>query len=270
MADLRDQLVAVFQNLVETIVASTPRVLTGLVLLILALATAKIVERICRSLLVRFRFDSLLERAGIDQALQKVGLRQSIERFVPRVVYYLLLFLFARTAADALGLTAISNAIGAFMAYLPNIIAALLILLLGTAAAQFAGKTVNQAAENAGIEFASSLGSLVSGLLFFVLGIMAIAQLQIDTEIVRLVTSALLAGFALAFGLSFGLGSRDITRNILAGFYARKTFEVGKVLDVDGETGTLAAITPTQTILEKDDRIVALANSVFLEKVAKQ
>jgi hypothetical protein len=216
------------------------------------------------------KFDALLERVGLDQMLLKIGIRQEINQFVPRVVYFLLLFLFAKTAADSLGLVAISDAIGAFMAYLPNLIAALIILVLGSAAAQFAGQAVTAAAGNAGIDFAPALGRLVAGLLLFVLGMVAVAQLQIDTEMIRLITAAVLGGFALAFGLSFGLGSREVTRNILAGFYARKTFQIGEETEVAGERGTLTAITPTLTILDQKGRTVTLANSTFLEQVAKQ
>ena len=73
----------------------------------------------------------------------------------------------------------------------------LLILILGSAAAQFAGRAVAEAASRSGIEFASTLEGVVSGLLLFVLGIMAVSQLKIDTEIVRVVTTAILAGMAL-------------------------------------------------------------------------
>ncbi len=267
---IRQQLLMTYQGVVESLIAWTPTVLLAVVLFISALVVAKVVERILRSVMTRLRFDTMIEKVGIDQAIQKLGMRESINVVVPRIVYYLLLFLFAKTAADSLGLAAISAAIGSFMAYLPNIVAALLILILGSAAAQFAGRAVAEAAGNSGIEFASSLGGMVSGLLLFVLGIMAISQLQIDTEIIRVVTTAVLAGMALAFGLSFGLGSRDITRNILAGFYARKTFELGKELEVRGERGELKSITPTQTLLQQDDRVVAVANSVFLEEVVKQ
>ena len=159
---------------------------------------------------------------------------------------------------------------GPSWAICPNIVAALLILVLGSAAAQFAGRAVAEAATNSGIEFGSSLGGLVSGLILFVLGIMAIGQLRIDTEIIRVVTAAVLAGLALAFGLTFGLGSRDVTRNILAGFYARKTFVIGREMEVRGERGELKSITPTQTLLQQGDRVVAVANSVFLEEVVKQ
>ena len=215
---IRDQLVATYQGVVNSLIAWTPRVILAVVLLVTALIVAKIIERVLRAVMVRLRFDALIEKVGIDQAIQRLGLRESLNVVVPRIVYYLLLFLFAKTAADSMGLVAISDAIGAFMAYLPNIVAAILILVLGSAAAQFAGRAVSDAAANSGIDFASTLGGMVSGLLLFVLGIMAVSQLQIDTEIIRVVTTSVLAGMALAFGLTFGLGSRDITRNILAGF----------------------------------------------------
>lgn len=267
---IREQLLTTYQGVVDSLIALTPTVLLAVLLLISALVVAKVVERILRSVMTRLRFDALIEKVGIDQAIQKVGMRESLNLVIPRIVYYLLLFLFAKTAADSMGLVAISAAIGSFMAYLPNIVAALLILILGSAAAQFAGRAVAEAAGNSGIEFASSLGGMVSGLLLFVLGIMAIGQLQIDTEIIRVVTTAILAGMALAFGLTFGLGSREVTRNILAGFYARKTFEIGKEMEVRGERGELKGITPTQTLLQQGDRVVAVANSVFLEEVVKQ
>ena len=270
LLQVRDQFMATYQGVIDSLVAWTPRVLLVFVLVIAALVVAKVVERVLRTVMTRMRFDSLIEKVGIDQAIQRIGVRDSLNQVVPRIVYYLLLILFAKTAADSMGLAAISDAIGAFMAYLPNIVAAVLILVLGSTAAQFAGRAVTQAATNSGIEFGASLGSLVSGVLMFVLGIMAVSQLKIDTEIIRVVTSAVLAGMALAFGLAFGLGSRDVTRNILAGFYARKTFEIGREMEVLGEKGELKTITPTQTLLQQGDRVIAVSNSVYLDAVVKQ
>ena len=71
-------------------------------------------------------------------------------------------------------------------------------------------------------------------------------------------------------GLSFGLGTREITRNIIAGFYARKIFTVGKELEIRGERGVLRSITPTQTLLvQPDDTVVAVSNASFLDDIAK-
>jgi hypothetical protein len=270
MQEIQQRLGEAFRQLLDSIIDMTPTIVVGIVLFIVALLVAKLCERLLRGLLNRARLDAGLEKLGVDGALRRIGVQKKMSRVLPRLAYFLLLLLFLRTAADALGLAAISGAVGSFFSYLPNIVAAVLILVLGAIAAQAAGGAVTRAAENSGIEFASSLGGVVTAVLFFVLGIMAVGQLRIDTEIVRLVTTGLLAGFALAFGLSFGLGSREITRNILAGYYARKTFRMGEELEIGGARGRLSAITPTQTILEDGDGIVAVANSAFLEGVARQ
>ena len=246
-----------------------PRVLTGLVVIVALVLVAKLVERLLRTLLVRVQFDALLAQAGIDKLLQRVGIRQSLNLVLPRLAYFLLLFLFARTAADAFGLTAISEAIASMFAYLPNVIAAVLILVVGSSVSQFAGNTVAQSAEESGIEFARSLGSLVSGFILFIVGIMAIGQLRFDTDMVRIVTICTLSGLALAFGLSFGLGTRDITRNVIAGFYARKIFRPGDPLEIRGQRGMLKAITATQTLIEQETGLVVVANAAFLDETIR-
>jgi hypothetical protein len=267
---LKEKLLQSFENLINSVITATPKVLVGIVLIVVGLAIAKLVEVVLRLILVRVRFDKLVEKAGVDKALQSIGLRQQLNLFIPRLAYFLVIFLLARTASDALGLVAISSAIGAFFDYLPNIVAALLLLILGSTVGQFAGQTVEQSAENSGIDFAPALGKLVSGLIIFVVAMMAIAQLKIDTDMVRIVTSFILGGAAIAFGLSFGLGTRDVVRNIVAGFYARKFLEIGKSLEVAGQSGVLRAITATHTIMESEGRDISVANATFLDQVSKQ
>ncbi|UCF68589.1 MAG: mechanosensitive ion channel [Acidobacteriota bacterium] len=70
--------------------------------------------------------------------------------------------------------------------------------------------------------------------------------------------------------MSFGLGTRDIKRNIIAGFYAKKIFRVGDAVEIRGERGGLKAISAVQTVDEVEDRTVAVANSVFLDETVKQ
>ena len=139
-------------------------------------------------------------------------------------------------------------------------------MLAGTAAARYAGGAVRDAAENSGIDLAGTLGGLASGLILFVAGIMALSQLKIDTDMIRIVTICTLGGIALAFGLSLGLGSRDVTRNMIAGFYARKLVQPGDRITMGAHTGTLVTITPIQAVIETPDAThVAVSNSVFLE-----
>ena len=267
---MKDKLIQSFSNLAETIIAAVPKVAMGLLLVIGGLLAAKIIERAVRYALTKVRFDALVGKVGIDRALQRIGLRQELTVVIPGLTYFLVLLLLAKTGVDALGLVAISDAIGAFFAYLPNIIAALLLLILGSALGQFAGQTVSQSAADSGIEFAPALGKLVSGLVLFVCAMMAIAQLKIDTDIVRIVASFVLGGAALAFGLSFGLGTRDIVRNVAAGFYARKLLVVGQTLELAGQQGVLKAITATHIVIESEGRETTISNETILTAITRQ
>ncbi len=263
---IKTQMVQTYQDLVGDLIGAGPKIISGLVLVLVAWLVAKVIEKGVRMLLVRTRFDSVLGKVGIDTALQQLGLRKSLSDVVPRVVYFLLLFLFARSLADTLGLTAISSAIGAFLGFVPNIIAALLILMVGSGLGRFAGSAVARSAEGSGLEFGPSLGRALSGVVLFVAAIMAITQLRIDTEIVRLVAALSMAGAALAFGLCFGLGSRSVVSNILAGFYVKRLFAPGSEVEVDGKRGIVAAVSTTSTILEHEGRELVLANQILLSE----
>jgi small-conductance mechanosensitive channel len=267
---VKEKLLQAFGGLADSTIAAAPKVAVGILLVIAALLFARLVEKALSYTLKKVRLDDLVARAGIDRALERFGIRQQLSALIPRLGYFLVLLVLARTAGDALGIVAVSSAIGSFFAYLPNIVSALLLLILGSTVGQFAGQTVSQSAESAGIEFAPALGKLVSAIILFVCAMMAIAQLRIDTDIVRIVTSFVLGGAALAFGLSFGLGTRDIVRNVAAGFYLRKVLTVGKTLEVAGQQGVLRAITATHIVLQSEGRETTVSNSIFMDQVTRQ
>jgi len=268
--EIQEKLVGAFLNLFDSVVSAVPKILVGILLVAGAFLVASLVERTLRFVLTKVRFDQLVGRAGIDQAFQRLGIRQELTLVIPRLVYFLVLMLLAQTAVDALGLTAISHAIESFFAYLPNIVAAMLLLLLGSTVGQFAGQTVAHSAESSGLDFGPALGRLVSSAILFVCAMMAIAQLKIDTEIVRIVTSIVLGGVALAFGLAFGMGTRDVIRNISAGFYTRKLLQVGAPVEIKGEKGLLIAVTATHTVLDKEGQETMIPNSQFLDEISRQ
>lgn len=267
---LREQLLRSLNTLAESVITWAPRLLLGVLAAIALVLLAKGLEYGLRLVLERVRLDALADRIGLSAALARLGMRQRLSSFLPRIAFYLLLFLFAHAAADGFGLTPISNAIAAFFGYLPNLFSAVLLALIGSLVAPVASRAVARVASESGIDYGASLGSLVAAMVWLIVGVMAVSQLRIDTEIVRLVAGVVLASLGLAFGLSFGLGTREITKNIIVGFYARKVFRIGEVLEVRGERGVLRSITPTQTLLDQEGRTVALSNSVFLDEIVRQ
>jgi small-conductance mechanosensitive channel len=267
---MEKKLLDAFAALGNSIASAIPTIALGILMIILGLVVAKLIEVGLRATLIRVRFDNLMARAGFARALRRIGLRQESSLLLPKLAYFLIIVLVAKTASDAFGLIAISNAIGVFFSYLPNVLAALLLLILGTTVGQFTGQMVTQAAESAGLDSASSLGKLVSALIIFLATMMAIGQLKIDTEMVRIVTSFVLGAAALGFGLAFGLGTWDVVRNIVTGFYTRKLLAIGRSLTIAGQSGILTAITPTHAVLSAEGHEILVANAKFLEQTSIQ
>lgn len=263
---LTDHLRQAYSDLVAAITSVLPRIVLGIGLAIGLVLVAKAIRRLTAVACRRAKVDALSASLGLADLVKRIGVQAPASEWIPSLVYTGVLLLFAQTAATVLGLAPIADSIRAFFGYLPNVISAIAVLLAGSAAAEFAGKAVKRAAEDSGIDLAPTLGSLVSALILFVTGIMALSQLKIDTEMIRIVTICLLGGIALAFGLSLGLGSRDITRGMIAGFYARKILRPGDRVSIGPDSGTLVAVTPAQTVLETaDGEQIAVANGKLLE-----
>jgi len=263
---LTEHLWTAWNDLVATVTGVLPRIVMGVFIAVVLVLMAKFIRRMTSVMCRRAQVDTLSERLGLAALVSRLGVRQPASEWIPAVVYAGTLLLFAQTGATVLGLAPIADSIRAFFSYLPNVIAAIAVLLAGSAAAEFAGNAVRRAAEDSGIDLAPTLGSVSSALILFVTGIMALSQLAIDTEMIRIVTICALGGVALAFGLSLGLGSREITRNMIAGFYARKVLRPGDTVKVGDREGTLVMITPTQTVIALPaNEELAVSNGVFLD-----
>ena len=129
----------VLENLTDALAGFVPRALTALAVFLIGLLLAKLAARGIRTLFTRLKIDELLEKVGFTDVLKRFGLQNSPGTVLARLVYYLLLLLFTQSAAEAVGLAAVSDAITSFFAYLPSLFAAFIVLLIGMMLSQFAG-----------------------------------------------------------------------------------------------------------------------------------
>lgn len=263
-------LTSVLESLTDAIAGVVPKLLTGLGILLIGWLLAKASSRAISTAFDKLKINDLLQKMGFADTLKRLGLQDSPGDLLSRLTYFLIMILFVQSAAQTVGLDAVSGAIAAFFSYLPNLVAGLLVLLVGMAIAQFASGAVTRSARNSGVEFAPVLGRIVSALIIFVVGLMAVTELEIDTEVIRSVVLVMLSGCALALALAFGLGARDITRNLVAGYYARKIFQPGERIEINGRSGTLAGIAPVHALVEEDGRLTTIPNSVFIDEAVRQ
>lgn len=243
-----------------------PRLAAALAILVVGVLFAKLAGRIVRVTLEKVRFDDLMSRVGVMDILGGLGIKGPLSGLLGRTLYYFLLLLFIQVSARSMGLTSVSDAVDAFFAYLPQLVAAFLIFVIGNLVAQTTGRLIERAARESGVEMAPSLGRIVAGLILFIATIMAVGQLGIETSLIRTFVIAGLAGGALALGLSFGLGTREVTHDIVAGYYVRKTFNVGDPIQVGDDEGTLQAVTPTKSFLEAGEKRISVPNRRLLDE----
>ena len=265
---LSEDLPAALGYLLSWLAAFGELVLRGFLLLAGALAAGWAVGRITRFLFRRF--DAWAERVGVEGALRRFGTSRPLSQVLGRAAFVLTGLLVAQLAAGTLGLPVLAARLGGLLAYAPRVLLASAILLGGLAVAGHVRRAASQAALDAGIEYAQTLGTLVFVAIVFAAGLLAVSQLRITTDAVWLLLGWILAGLALALGLSFGLGARDSARDIVAGLYARRIFRIGQQVEIGGHRGVLISITPTNALIEEEEAIVSVANSRLLREIVRQ
>jgi small-conductance mechanosensitive channel len=149
--------------------------------------------------------------------------------------------------------------------FLPHLLAAALVLIVGSFLAQFLGRVSQATAAGMGIEFHQSLGQLVQVLLLVVTVILAVDQLGFNLTLLTETLTNLLTVVVAGLVLTFALGARGVAGNILAGYYAREQFSLGERVVIDDQEGTLEAIGPLNVEVAVGEDRIFIPNARMIE-----
>lgn len=256
-------------KIVTDIITFIPNLINGLIILLVGVVVARLVRFTLRFVLERLRFDALIDRSGVTAALRGLGVRLPPSRILAQIVFVLLLLSFLITATRLMGLEAVALLLEQLLQFLPNIIAATIIFVLGGMAAQFAGGVVSTALRTGGVPNAERVGSFVQYLITIFVIILALGQLGVDTAMLVTALTITIAAFGLALGLALGLGARSTVSHILAAFYLRQRFPVGTRIAVGEVRGAVRGIGPVNTELEGEGGRIVLPNSALLDATVR-
>jgi small-conductance mechanosensitive channel len=252
--------------LVTDVMRWLPMLAAALLLLVFGWLAARLAQFVVGGILKRIGLDRLGEKAGGARLLQDLGMDSSVSRVLARLVFWLILLVFVLAAADSLGLQGMSATLQGVVDYLPKVLAAMLILLLGGLIARLVGNTLGALADRSGIRGGLALGQATRYIILIFVVVLALEQLGVETALLVSFAIVLVTALMLALALAFGWGSRELARSIMAGFHLREVFVVGQILEVRGHRGRLTAIGPVKTMLETEKGRVSLPNSVFTEE----
>lgn len=255
---------------IDNIVNFIPALINGLIVLIIGYAISWVVRWLIGAILRRVGFDPLVERTGLTGSLRGVGIQTPLSTIAAQTVFFLLLLSFLITAAQLMGLTAVAQLLQSLLNFLPSIVAALIIFLLGGIVATFAGNLVTTVARGAGLGYATRLGQITRALISLFVVVVALSALKVDTALLVTAITIGIAAFGLALGLALGLGARGVVHHVLAGYYLRQRFPVGRAVALESVRGEVSGIGGVNTVLTTEDGdAVVLPNGMLLDAVVR-
>lgn len=155
------------------------------------------------------KIDDIGHKIELDQVLSKGGINTSLSEIVGEVCYWISILTTFVVAFNAVGLSIAAELLQRVVLYVPNVMAAVFILIVGMFSSAILKNIVNTAASNAGIAQVHLLARLTEIVVMVFAVAIALEQLQIGARIVELTISIVLASLGLGFALAFGLGCKD-------------------------------------------------------------
>lgn len=196
------------QSLVNQLATFVPTLVAALLLLLVGWLIAKAVEGIVVRILKTVTLDKLADQIQLSAVLTKGGIRHKLSELIGVIVYWLVMLAVVMIVFNVLQLTVAAELFQSIVTFLPNVIAAVFILIVGIFAASFLATTIRTAASNAGMGQAGLIGQLTEIVVVIFAAVAALQQLRIPFfgEAFLII----LAGISLGSALAFGLGCKDL------------------------------------------------------------
>jgi len=204
------------------ITAFLPELIGAIVIFVVGWIIARLVKVGVEKLLKLVRFDTATEKTGVNKFLKKGEIVKAPSEIVGTLVYWFIMILVLIASLDALGLPIVSDMLNSIFLYIPNVVAAIIVLVLGILMGNLLAAVVRTAASNAGLKNAEGLGEIALYAIVVFAASIALIQLGIGEEIVVSAFGIVFGAAALALALAFGLGGRDVASNYLKRWLAEK------------------------------------------------
>ncbi|HKR09357.1 MAG TPA: hypothetical protein VJS39_09220 [Gemmatimonadaceae bacterium] len=214
-----DTLIASFRDAFSMIVGAIPRILGFIVVVAIGWFVSSLLARGVLSLLRAIHFDELMQRSGIGDFMNKMGTGTDAAGIVAGIVKWIVRVVVLLVAFDVLGLPAVSDVMRQFLLWLPNLVVAIFVLFIGGIAARALGNVVRGATAEAGFTNPETLANVTRTTVWAFAIVVAINQLGIATNLINTLFTGFVGALALACGLAFGLGGRDLASRSLENWY---------------------------------------------------
>ena len=206
--DTGDALRASLAGALNTFLSAIPRIIGFAVVLIVGWIVSSLLGRGVEALLHAVRFNDLARRSGFADFVHKMGVKNDSAGVIANIVKWFVRLITLVVAFDTLGLPAVSGVLQQLLLWLPNLVVALVVLVIGGLAANALSQLVRGTTAEAGFSNPDVLATVAKVAVWGFTIVVAVNQLGIATTLINTLLVGIVGAFAIAFGLAFGLGGR--------------------------------------------------------------
>lgn len=243
----------------ETAVNVIPKLITAIILIIIGVLVGKLVAKIVKRILDKVGIQKAGEKLQLDSLME--GASSKISSFISKIIYFFILLVFVITATDVMGLEMVSVEVNKLMAYMPILLSAIIVFIIGFFVANLVRDGIWNATKSMGISAGRLIGNVVYIFLLLMVVLTAMKQAKIDTALISQNMVMFIASVLLAAGISYGIASRHVLSNVLATFYMKDRFTEGQRIRVDGVEGVVIEVTNINIVLQTSNGKVWLPSS---------
>ncbi len=203
------------------LLSGIPKIIGFVVILLIGWLIASAIATAIAAVLRAVKFNDLANRAGLTGFVQKMGIHNDAAGFLANVAKWFVRLIVLVTAFDALGLPAVSQVLQQLLLWLPNLVVALVVLVIGGLAANALANLVRGATAESGLGNPDVLATVARVAVWTFAIVIAVNQVGVAATLVNTLFMAIVGALALALGLAFGLGGRETAAQIVRGWYDR-------------------------------------------------
>ncbi len=224
-----------------SVVAASVILLAGFLLALLGRRAARALVR---------RSAHVLSGLGRVESAERT---QAVEGFVGATVYWAIMIAAGLGAIELLGVPVVRGWLSQIASYLPRLMAAMLMMALGTLIARAGRHLAAKMMSSASAPGADRVGRAVETAILLAAALVAIDQVGIEISFIKTTLLILLAAMLFGAALAFGLGGRELVANVLSAHYVQRTYQVGQTIRTEGVEGRIVRITEIAVVIETAD-----------------
>ncbi|GAA4446713.1 hypothetical protein GCM10023091_40310 [Ravibacter arvi] len=261
--NISDILKNTFNSLIGQFVDFVPRLIGCIVVLLIGYLVANFVRAIVKNVLGRVGFDKIGERLNQIGFIKQIKAEIKLSNIVAASLYYFIILMFLTAATEILGVETITSMVLSVVNFIPQLIAGAIMLQLGIIISDIIKSAVVTLCKSFNVPSAKLIGNLVFGFFLVITFISALAQIGINTELLESSFIIVFGGIVAAFGVGYGLASRDVLGNIISSFYSKNKYTIGQLIQIDGVKGRIIELDNLSVTIKTEESRVVLPLKYF-------